>query len=454
MFSKSRNISIIQRLAELTTGATGVLILTTTGTLVTRMVSSVILTRLLAPEIFGVVGIIGSIFFTIALLTDLGFQSYVVRHPDGDEHRFQDTIWTIHATRGLLLALAGSSAAPLVGWLLGKPEVVLPLSIVAATFAIDGLASLSLMTLLRSDRSRTLSLLDFAVTLLTSAISIALALVFRNVWAIVVAMLLASSFKTAASYWIADRGAHQITWNKQLTQEFWAYSRLVMASGFVMILIHQADKFALARTFSLAEFGLYTTAITLASAPQALAGSYMIRILYPIFARTHRESPDKIGHVYYSAGLNMTRLYWLGGGALIGGGPLIVQILYDPRYSAAGSYLSLLAIGTLLTLSNKVSAGLLLAIGNTKFMLATNLVRLAWISSVMPLAFLEFGPIGIVMAFGTMECPVYIYSAAVLFRARIYRWRSEFSKFIIAVIGYTCSISITIISSHFLILNI
>lgn len=439
---------MMQRLIELTTGPTGVLILTTTGTLLTRIVSSVILTRLLAPEIFGVVGIIGSIFFTIALLTDLGFQSYVVRHPDGDEHQFQDTIWTIHAMRGLVLALVGGSAAPLIGWLLGKPEVVLPLSIVSATFAIDGLASLSLITLLRSNRSRTLSLLDFAVTLLTSAISIGLALVFRNVWAIVVAMLLASSFKTAASYWIADRGAHRITWNKDLMKEFWAYSRLILASGFVTILINQADKFALARILSLAQYGLYTTATNLASAPQALASNYMFRIQYPIFARAYRESPDQIGDVYYTTGRNMTKLYWLGGGILIGGGSLIVEILYDPRYSAAGAYLSLLGINTLLTLSNKVSAGLLLAIGNTRNMLLTNLVRLAWILALMPLAFWAFGPIGIVIAFGTMELPVYVFSTITLLRAGIYRWHEEFINFILASTGYTGGILIHELHSY------
>lgn len=440
MGSISGKMAPAKRFAKLLTNATGVLIFTTTGTLLARLVSSVVLTRLLTPEIIGLVGIISSIFFTIALLTDLGFQSYVVRHPDGDDPKFQDTIWTIHATRGLVLTLAGASLAPFVGWLLGKPEVALPLCIVSATFAIDGLASLSLMTLLRSNQSRAISLFDLAATLFSSTISIGLAFAFRNVWAVVGAMLLSSLFKMAASYWIADRGVHRVTWNKALARDFWAYSRLIQASGFVTILINQADKFSLARTFSLAHFGFYTTATNLASAPQALASNYMFRILYPIFARTYRESPEQIGSVYYSAGSNMRKLYWLGGGILIGAGPLIVRVLYDPRYSAAGVYLSLLGISTLLTLSNKVSAGLLLAVGNTRNMLITNLVRLAWTLTVMPLAFWALGPIGIVLAFGTMECPVYIYSAVILLKTGIYHWRKEFVNFTIAGIGYMSGI--------------
>lgn len=422
-------------MARLLTGPTGVLVLTTVGTLMARMVSSVILTRLLAPEVYGLTGIIGSIFFAIALLTDLGFQSYVVRHPQGDEHRFQDAIWTIHAARGLMLALVAVASAPVVALVLAKPEIALPLSVAAATFAIDGAASLSLITLLRSNRSRTLSLLELAVTLFQTAASICLAIWLRSVWAIVASMILASLFKTVMSYRIADRGRHRVVGDRAIAADFWGFSRLIMASGFLTLLIAQTDKFALARLLSLAQFGLYATATTLAAAPQSIAAAFLLRILYPIYAQTFRDAPERLSEVYYTAGRHMTRLYWFGGGMLIGGGPLIIKLLYDPRYLAAGTYLSLLAITTLLTFSNKVSAGLMLAIGNTRFMLTTNLQRLGWIVVVVPLAFWAFGPIGIPLGFGTMECPVYLYSALILRRERIYRLRRELGYFALAALG-------------------
>src|SRR5690348_8190608 len=78
---------------------TGVVVLTGVGSLFVRTLSSIILTRLLAPQDFGIVGIIGSIFFVLAMITDLGFTSFVVPHPRGDERHFRDVIWTIHAVR-------------------------------------------------------------------------------------------------------------------------------------------------------------------------------------------------------------------------------------------------------------------------------------------------------------------------------------------------------------------
>src|ERR1051326_2930042 len=82
---------------------TGVLGLTTVGGVIVRTISSMTLTRLLRPEDFGIVGIIGSIFYTAEMFTDLGFQAFLVRHERTDDRHFRDVIWTIHAKRGAAL---------------------------------------------------------------------------------------------------------------------------------------------------------------------------------------------------------------------------------------------------------------------------------------------------------------------------------------------------------------
>src|SRR3954452_25590251 len=80
---------------------TGVLGLTTIGNLVVRTGSSMLLTRLLAPEAFGIVGLITAIFFAVALVTDLGFEAFLIRDHRTEDHHFRNVIWTIHAVRGL-----------------------------------------------------------------------------------------------------------------------------------------------------------------------------------------------------------------------------------------------------------------------------------------------------------------------------------------------------------------
>src|SRR4051812_48930417 len=76
------------------------LALSTVVTNLVRIVSTLVLSRLLSPSVYGITGMIVSIFYVINMLSDVGFQAYIVRHHRGEEPDFLNAVWTIHASRG------------------------------------------------------------------------------------------------------------------------------------------------------------------------------------------------------------------------------------------------------------------------------------------------------------------------------------------------------------------
>src|ERR1700674_2230613 len=170
-------------------GPTGVLALTAIAGISTRTISSVVLTRILTPSVFGLFGIIGSLFFALAMITDLGFDSFVVRHARGDQRHFLDVMWTMHAIRGIFLAVAGCILAPVLAWSLQKHELILPVAFASLTFAINGFASFSLIAALKLGKSKKLSILELILSLFQTGLCICLAIYLRNIWAFIVAML-------------------------------------------------------------------------------------------------------------------------------------------------------------------------------------------------------------------------------------------------------------------------
>src|SRR4051812_12082514 len=184
--------SLLRWLLAMAASRTGVLALTAVGTLVVRTLSSMVLTRLLKPYDFGIVGIITSVFYVVTMITDLGFQAFLVRHERTTDRHFRDVIWTIHAKRGAGLFVAVAVASPLIAWGFGKPVVALPLAVASATFLINGVASLSMMTALRCEKTRELSLLDFGLQIFQTIVGLLLALWWRNAWAIIAVMLVQS----------------------------------------------------------------------------------------------------------------------------------------------------------------------------------------------------------------------------------------------------------------------
>ena len=65
-----------------------------------RFVSSVILTRLLAPELFGLIAIIHSVRIGIELLSDVGIGQNVVYNKESDKPDFYNTAWSLQLIRG------------------------------------------------------------------------------------------------------------------------------------------------------------------------------------------------------------------------------------------------------------------------------------------------------------------------------------------------------------------
>src|SRR5260370_33210440 len=70
-----------------------------------RFGSNLILTRLLAPEMFGVMTIAPIIIIGLAMFSDLGLKQNIVQSVRGHDTHFLNTSWTIQMLRGVLLSV-------------------------------------------------------------------------------------------------------------------------------------------------------------------------------------------------------------------------------------------------------------------------------------------------------------------------------------------------------------
>ena len=136
----------VQRLRQLATGAAASILFSVLMTNALRIVSSMTLTRLLDSHAYGVVGVITSIAYMLAMLTDIGLLGFIVRHDEGDDPKFLDQVWTIRLVRGFALSLLMVAVAKPGAALLGKPELAPVVALWSISFLLDGLSSLSFAT--------------------------------------------------------------------------------------------------------------------------------------------------------------------------------------------------------------------------------------------------------------------------------------------------------------------
>ena len=145
---------------------------------------------------------------------------------------------------------------------------------------------------MRHDKARELSLLDLFLQLFQTAACVLLAVWWHNAWSIVVAMLLHSALRALLSYRLFPDSAQSIARDPEIAREFLVFSRLVMISSALALVIGHSDKIVLGRIFTLSEFGLYAIALTIASSLLAFVDSYINRIVFPICSKTWREARE------------------------------------------------------------------------------------------------------------------------------------------------------------------
>src|SRR5690554_6229289 len=76
-----------------------------------RLVSNLILARLLFPEAFGLMALVMLLIVGLSLFSDIGIEQSIMRNPRGEERAFLDTAWTMQVARGWVLWLAAWAVA-------------------------------------------------------------------------------------------------------------------------------------------------------------------------------------------------------------------------------------------------------------------------------------------------------------------------------------------------------
>ena len=281
------------------------------------------------------------------------------------------------------------------------------------------------MAALRSNGANKLSLLDLGLTFFQTVLCIALAVWLRSIWAIVYAGLASRLLRTILSYAIFQNSRQRPVNDRAIRHEFFVFSRIVMASSFLTLVLSQSDKFFLARVFTLEEFGLYAIAVNLALVPANFVNTYTTRIIYPAYAKMWNTRPEHMASTYYAVRQKVSILFALGSGALMGVAPLLVRILYDPRYEGAAIFLSILAFGAALRLPTSSATNFMTAIGKIKFTLYVNIVRVTWLCIMGPLSYVLMGGLGVVIAVSTLEVPALIFCWFILYGQKVLNFRKE-----------------------------
>lgn len=402
---------------------------------VLRVGGNLVLTRLLAPEAFGIMGVIGAVSIILAMLSDMGFDAFIIRSHKSEDRRFVDVVWTARLIRAAVLTVLMFLFAEQVAAAFGKPELKAPMMACSAFFLIEGLRSLAPVMALRARRVSYISAVELASLALQIGATLVAAVILKSYWAMVVGGFIGASSRVAFSYLLFSKAAQKLAFDRSIAREMWAFSRVVIFSSTITVILGQADKIFIGRALSLDALGQYMLAVSLAGAGLQLVHAYVAKILLPVYSNAAREAHAALCARYYSARWRMTLVlsFLFGGG--VGGGPLLARILFDERYLGAGIFVSILCFKPLFSFITMPAEQAMIALGRMRTTVEANIGRLVWIAFAAPAGFHFFGVVGLVVAFALTEAAVAPYWLLQLRKQGIVNWGAEAAPLAAAAIG-------------------
>jgi len=309
-----------------------------------RLASNLVLTRLLFPEAFGLMALVGVVLTGVAMFSDLGIRGAVVRDPRGADPAFLRTAFTLQILRGLVLGAVVLAVAGPAARFYDAPGLDGLLRLAALAPVLQGLNSVGLMTANREIATGRLTALALGGQAFGIAVTILLASWLGTVETLVWGMLAGGAAMALASHLVLPGPGLRPALERDAILRMTRFGKFIFLSTVAGFFIAQGDRLILGRFVPLETLAIYTIGFTLAAMPVALGQALNERIFFPLYVR--RPPGDSAAN---KAGVDRVRRLITAGllAALailaIAGDPL-VRFLYDARYAAAGPAMTLIAL--------------------------------------------------------------------------------------------------------------
>jgi len=313
---------------------------------VIRVVANLILTRILFPEAFGIMALVVVIMQGIAMLSDAGLRGSVIYHKDGDNPEFLDTVWTIQVIRGFVLWIITSFIAYPFAYFYEEPWLTAILPVAGLLAVIQGFLPTNMMSANRHLNVRWLTMLELSSGLVGALVMIVLAWTTRSLWSLVVGTLVTAVVKLVQARWQDGSHRDRFRWNRDVAREVIQFGRWILISSLCSYVFNSGDRLVLGRFLTVGELGVYSIAAMMARLPVTVAENLRTRVMQPLYARSLRqESPRRFRSRVSKTRLGLLILFLPYSCLLYVFGQEIIDLLYDPRYTAAGWMTSALSLG-------------------------------------------------------------------------------------------------------------
>ena len=325
-----------------------------------RLARKIILVRLLAPDQFGLMSIVMAVSMLFEAVADLGLKQAIIQSKKGAEQDYLNVTWWLQSIRGFALFTMAFLLAPLVSQFYKMPQLVPLLRTALIAIVINGLMSPKTHILQKNLRFGKWAFFTGGTHLLGTLLTLSLAFVIRNVWALVIGLVGEAIIRCLFSFCLCPFRP-RLTLARQSLNSIIRFAGGMLGLPILTAITLQTDIIVLGKVVSTEKLGMYALALALSQQPIGLLSSIFGPVLLPAFSQkqddkaTLRNAVVEITTNAVLVGVPLTAFL------IVYGRPILATV-YGTQYCAMAGPFGLLCGSMLVRMHTVILAAMYLAV--------------------------------------------------------------------------------------------
>jgi O-antigen/teichoic acid export membrane protein len=378
---------------------------------------SILLARLLGPEVFGVYAYANSWVVATRPLSQFGLGGALLHRARESEGEFA---LRVHFTLSLGFSIVWAVGLTGLGpWLIPGSlprETLWVLWVLIGAEFVDQLTFTARMVLVRRVVFRRIALMNISTTVIATSVAILFAWKGFGVWSLVATDLVGAVILVIGYYTYRPVWRPRFGWSKDIVRYFVSFGRRTFLAGVLLRLLDRMDDLWTGIFLGEAALGYYSRAYRFATYPRTI----LAEPLSAVVAGTYAELKGKrlrLSQAFFRVNAFLVRTGFLLAGLLVLLAPEFIRLALGARWLPMLDAFRLMLVFTLLDPIQTTVSYLFVAVGEPEKIVRVRLVQLVVLVAGMVSLGLSMGITGVALAVDVM---LVVGMVIMLWQARTY----------------------------------
>lgn len=383
---------------------------------------TMVLSRLLTPTDYGLIGMLAVFTSFAQLFSDLGMTQALIQRRSNSAND-ETTVFYLNIIIGVAIMLVLIIISPFVAAFFEEPKLRNILSVFAVGYFLSSFGIVQNALFNRNLDFKKITVVSLINTIVTGITGITLALMDFGVWSLVYAAI-AGIVARVICLWLLSDWRPIGHWSKDSFKSIWKFSGNILGAGLFTNFVDNLANILIGKSYSARSLGFYNRSFQLQLLPVYLLTGVLNKVAFPVFSRNQDNPQLLLHHLRKSIKLSVFAITFVCA-LLFLTAKALIPFLFGDQWLKSIDYLEILAFAGIFYPMNVLLITLIKSTGRSDLFLKVEVIK----KIIIMLALFISSFISIeAMAYSLIITGfiAYVFNASFAIPLVKYNWRMQF----------------------------